>query len=236
MLVRQSSCELHDAVRTMLSQRRFGDLQLRRYAISHQNRLQETCALLQERDHGIIDVRRQRSRPQRGHRHQQQPMCDRRAKTRRSGVLGVVMQRMCIRGHLCEQAKADLVQRMHPPAKSLAGSEILEEILLSHHERSPYLPYALRLPPSAFLLRGYLIPLPSDQAPSAASGFHCPLRMRVIVTLVNMPAFVNGSPSTKAWASARLPTLTTNRLPTNCLPSSLVVAPESTSMSFRLRR
>ena len=58
--------------------------------------------------------------------------------------------------------------------------------------------------------------------------------MRVIVTPVNMPAFVNGSPSTKACASARVFTFTINRLPTNCLPSSLVVAPEITRMSLDL--
>jgi putative endonuclease len=49
--------------------------------------------------------------------------------------------------------------------------------------------------------------------------------MRVIVTLANTPFRVKGSPSENVFASARLPTLTTNRLPIASAPSSVCVAP-----------
>ncbi|MND06703.1 hypothetical protein D3C83_282260 [compost metagenome] len=60
--------------------------------------------------------------------------------------------------------------------------------------------------------------------------------MRVMVMLANTPFWVKGSPSEKAFALARLSTLTMNRLPIACVPSSFCVAPASTRMFFWLPR
>ncbi|MNC87440.1 hypothetical protein D3C83_31680 [compost metagenome] len=57
-----------------------------------------------------------------------------------------------------------------------------------------------------------------------------------MVMLENTPFCVNGSPSENALALARLSTLTMNRLPIACVPSSFWVAPASTRMPFWLPR
>jgi hypothetical protein len=63
----------------------------------------------------------------------------------------------------------------------------------------------------------------------AASGFHCPLRMRVIFTVWNRPALRNGSSAEKASATSRLGTLMMNTLPVR-VPSSASVPPERTTI------
>ena len=53
-----------------------------------------------------------------------------------------------------------------------------------------------------------------------------------MVTLLNTPFFVNGSPSENAFASARLAAFTTKQLPIASVPASFCVAPASTRIFF----
>ena len=84
--------------------------------IADEYRLQKSRTLLDERDHGIFDAPRHRSRAKRCHRHDQQPMRQPFSETGLGCIGIIVVEGVIIAGHLGER-----LELLVPDSAGVAG-------------------------------------------------------------------------------------------------------------------